>query len=130
MENDVEKFLKAEESAQKLVETLKTLQLEAMSYNTATTNLEYVRKELLNLIGSTEKVALNFNDSIKALREIDTEQILNRVDNTKKEQITKLNSFITQEFSKQAKETKKLTILIILTLATSIIAIFVGILNH
>jgi len=119
MEREVEKFLQAEEAAVKLVETLKQLHTEATSYQTATKELDAVRQRLLNLIESTERIANGSHEVIKILREIGGPEILNR--------LGKIENKTTEEFAKQSKDMDKLKTLIIVTLASSITAIIIGI---
>jgi len=121
MEKEAEKFLQAEETAVKLVETLKQLYTEATSYQTATKELDTVRQQLLNLIKSTEKTTSGSHEVIKILKEIGGPEILNR--------LTKLENETTEEFVKQSKYLDKLKTLIIVTLASSITAIIIGIIT-
>jgi len=121
MEKEAEKFLQAEETAVKLVETLKQLHTEATSYQTATKELDTVRQRLLNLIESTERIASGSQEVIKILKEIGGPEILNR--------LAKLENISTEEFSKQSKGMDKLKTLIIVTLASSITAIIIGIIT-
>jgi hypothetical protein len=103
MEKEAERFLQAEETAVKLVETLKQLHTEATSYQTATKELDTVRQRLLNLIESTEMVVSSSHEVIKILKGIGCPEILNRL--------------------------TKLKILIIITLASSIAAGVIGIIG-
>lgn len=119
MEKEIQKFLEAEATAEKLVQTLKQLHTEATSYQTATKELDIVRQRLLDLIESTEKVANGSYEVIKILKEIGGPEIINR--------LTKLDNKSTEEFAKQSKGLEKLKTLIIVTLASSIIAILIGI---
>lgn len=119
MEKEAEKFLQAEETAVKLVETLKQLHAEATSYQTATKELDTVRKRLLNLIESTERVASGSHEVIKILKEIGGPEILDR--------LMRLEDKSTGEFAKQSKSMERLKTLIIVTLASSITAIIIGI---
>lgn len=119
MEKEIQKFLEAEASAEKLVQTLKQLHTEATSYQTATKELDIVRQRLLDLIESTEKVANGSYEVIKILKEIGGPEIINR--------LTKLDNKSTEEFAKQSKGLEKVKTLIIVTLASSIIAILIGI---
>lgn len=119
MEKEAEKFLQAEETAVKLVETLKQLHTEATSYQTATKELDTVRQRLLNLIESTERIASGSHEVIKILKEIGGPEILNR--------LAKLENKLTEEFAKQSKCMNKLKILIIVTLASSITAVGIGV---
>lgn len=119
MEKEAEKFLQAEETAVRLVETLKQLHTEANSYQTATKELDTVRQRLLNLIESTERIASGSHEVIKILKEIGGPEILNR--------LAKLENKLTEEFAKQSKGMNKLKILIIVTLASSITAVIIGV---
>jgi hypothetical protein len=121
MEKEAQKFLEAEETAVKLVETLRQLHTEATSYQTATKELNIVRQQLLALIESTEKAVGGSYEVIKILKEVGGPEILNR--------LTKLENKSNEEFTKQLKSIEKLKILIIITLASSIIAIIIGIIG-
>ena len=118
MEKEAERFLQAEETAVKLVETLKQLHTEATSYQTATKELDTVRQRLLNLIESTERIASGSHEVIKILKEIGGPEILNM--------LVKLENKSIEEFAKQSKGMNKLKILIIVTLASSITAVGIG----
>ena len=119
MEKEAVKFLQAEETAVRLVETLKQLHTEATSYQTATKELDTVRQRLLNLIESTERIASGSHEVIKILKEIGAPEILNRV--------AKLENKLGKEFTEQSKGMHKLKILIIVTLASSITAVIIGV---
>ena len=119
MEKEAERFLQAEETAEKLVETLKQLHTEATSYQSATRELDTVRQRLLDLIKSTERVASGSHEVIKILKEIGGPEILNK--------LAKLENKSTEEFAKQSKSLEKLKTLIVVTLASSITAIVIGI---
>ena len=121
MEKETEKFLRAEEKAVELVETLKQLHTEATSYQTATKELNTVRQRLLDMIESTERIASGSHEVIKILKEIGGPEILNR--------LTKLENKSIEEFAKQSKYMDKLKTLIIVTLASSITAIIIGIIT-
>ena len=121
MEKEAEKFLQAEETAVKLVETLKQLHTEATSYQTATKELDTVCQRLINMIESTEKVVNDSHEVVKILKEIGGPEILSG--------LTKLENKSTEEFAKQSKVMDKLKILIIVTLASSITAVIIGIIH-
>lgn len=121
MEKEAEKFLQAEETAVKLVETLRQLHTEATSYQTARRELDTVRQGLLNLINSTERIVTGSHEVIKILKEIGGPEILNR--------LAKLENKSTEEFAKQSKSLQNLKIFIIVTLTSSVIAIIVGIIG-
>jgi hypothetical protein len=119
MEQNVQKFLEAEETAEKLVQTLKQLHTEATSYHTATEELDTVRQQLLSLIESTEKVVNGSHEVVGILKEIGGPEILNR--------LTKIENRSSEEFAEQSKRLRKLKTLIIVTLTSSITAIIIGI---
>lgn len=119
MEKEAEKFLQAEETAVRLVATLKQLHTEATSYQTATKELGAVRQRLLNLIESTERIVNGSHEVIKILEEIGGPEILSR--------LTKLENKSTEEFAKQSKGLEKVKTLIIVTLASSITAVIIGV---
>ena len=119
MEKEAEKFMQAEETAVRLVETLKQLHAEATSYQTATKELDTVRQRLLNLIESTERIASGSHEIIKILKEIGGPEILTR--------LAKIENKSTEEFANQSKGMNKLKTLIIVTLTSSITAVIIGI---
>lgn len=139
MEKEAEKFLEAEKIAIQLVETLKQLHSETVSYQTATKELDIVRKNLLNLIDSTKGIVNSSYEIIKVLKEIDGVEILNRIKG--------LEEYVSKKFSEQSfnievikkelvdglaghkKDVKKLKTLLIIILANSIIAIIVELLT-
>lgn len=120
METETQKFMEAEETAEKLVHTLQALHSEATSYQTATKELDTVRQQLLELIESTEKVLIDSHESIKVLKDIGGPEILSKL-----EQI-EANS--TQQFASQSKRFDKLNMIVLLALACSIGALVVGVL--
>lgn len=119
MEKEVQDFLEADETAEKLVQTLKKLHTEATSYQTATKELDTVRQRLINLIESTEKVVNGSHEVVKILKGIGAPEILNR--------LIKLEDKSSEEFAKQSKSLEKLKTLIMVAITSSIIAIGIGI---
>ncbi len=119
MEKEVQEFLGAEETAEKLVQTLKKLHTEATSYQTATKELDTVRQRLISLIESTEKVVNGSHEVVKILKEIGGPEILNR--------LMKLEDKSSGEFAKQSKSLERLKTLIMVAITSSIIAIVIGI---
>lgn len=119
MEKEVQDFLEADETAEKLVQTLKKLHTEATSYQTATKELDTVRQRLINLIESTEKVVNGSHEVVKTLKGIGGPEILNR--------LMKLEDKSSEEFAKQSKSLEKLKTLIMVAITSSIIAIGIGI---
>jgi len=144
MEKEAERFLQAEETAVRIAEILKELHTQATSYQTATKELDTVRQRLLSLIESTEKVTNGSYEVIKILKEIGGPEILSRITNVENkltEEFAKqsegMNKLIigttycrtktTEEFAKQSEGMNKLKILIIVTLASSITAVIIGV---
>jgi len=119
MEKEVQEFLGAEETAEKLVQTLKKLHTEATSYQTATKELDTVRQRLISLIESTEKVVNGSHEVVRILKEIGGPEILNR--------LMKLEDKSSGEFAKQSKSLERLKTLIMVAITSSIIAIVIGI---
>jgi hypothetical protein len=119
VEQEALKFLQAEETAEKLVHTLKELHTEATSYSTATKELDVVRQGLLGLIESTEKVVNSSHEAIKILREIGAPEILGR--------LTEMETELSGELAAQSKNLNKLKTLVIVTLVSSVGAIIVGV---
>jgi ABC-type phosphate transport system auxiliary subunit len=76
MAEETQKFIEAEETASRLVLTLQQLHTEAKSYQTATTELDAVRKQLVSLIESTQQVVNESLESVKVLRQIGGPEIL------------------------------------------------------
>lgn len=119
MEKEAASFLEAEETAQKLVETLRKLQTEAASYGTAAKELNDVKLELLNLIESTKNGVERSQAIIKLLGEIGGPEIINRL------AILEENS--QKSFSIQAGQVDKLKMFLIATLATAVVAVIISI---
>ena len=158
MEKDAEKFLEAEETAIKLVDSLKKLQGEALSYQTASQELDTVRRRLLELIESTERVTIGSHAIIKILQEVGGPEILNRLsglekrlnDSTEKlikynqetikriestiepellSKLSKLEENLSKKIIDQHEDIKKQKLLISITLISSIIGIVLGIIT-
>jgi hypothetical protein len=79
MSEDTEKFLEAEQAAQEVLEALQRLREEAISYKTATADLDLVRERLLGLITSTEAIGKDTHNVVKTLMDIGGPEILRRV---------------------------------------------------
>ncbi len=119
MEKEAASFLEAEETAQKLVETLRKLQTETASYGTAAKELNDVKLELLNLIESTKNGVERSQAIIKLLGEIGGPEIINR--------LARLEEDSQKSFSIQAGQVDKLRIFLIATFATAVIAVIISI---
>ncbi len=100
MEKETQKFLKAEEAAEKLVQTLEKLQAEGVSYRTASEELDKVRDRLVNLIQSTEEVVKASREIVGVSKRIGGPEILGR--------LTRLKEQCTQDFGKQSEALGKL----------------------
>lgn len=137
MEKDVEKFLQAEESAEKLIQTLEKLQAEAKSYQGATNELGIARDKLLELIESTKDVVSNSYEVIKTLKDIGGPEIFKRftklekkldgstksIENSLDERFTKIENKLEETFNKQSSRIKNLKIFIIILLLISLATI-------
>ena len=119
MEKEAASFLEAEETAQKLVETLRKLQTEAASYSTAAKELNEVKLELLNLIESTKNGVERSQAIIKLLGDIGGPEIINR--------LARLEEASQKSFSIQAGQVDKLRVYLIATFATAVIAVIISI---
>lgn len=80
MAQAVEKFLSAEENAERLVEVLTALQKEISSYQTATMELDQVREGLLQFVRTASQVAEGMNTAVELLRSIGGPEILAGLD--------------------------------------------------
>ena len=137
MEKEVEKFLQAEESAEKLIQTLEKLQTEAKSYQGATNELGIARDKLLELIESTKDVVSNSYEVIKTLKDIGGPEIFERftklenkldeslksVENVLEERFTKIENKLEEAFKKQSSGIKNLKLFIIILLLISLATI-------
>lgn len=137
MEKDVEKFLQAEESAEKLIQTLEKLQTEAKSYQGATNELGIARDKLLELIESTKDVVSNSYEVIKTLKDIGGPEIFERftkleskldesaksVENSLDERFTKVENKLEETSSKQLSRIKNLKIFVFILLLISLATI-------
>ena len=137
MEKDVEKFLQAEESAEKLIQTLEKLQTEAKSYQDATNELGIARDKLLELIESTKDVVSNSYEVIKTLKDIGGPEIFERFTNLESklhgsaktiednldEKFNKIENKLEEAFNKQSSRIKNLKVFIIILLLISLATI-------
>ena len=80
MLNTADKFLKAEQSAVDLVNTLQKLQSEVNSYDTAKNELNNVREDLRRFINSSQEIALRTNEAVRILKEIGGPEIFKKLD--------------------------------------------------
>ncbi len=118
MDREVENFLQAEETALKIVETLKKLKEEASSYQAATDELELVRQKLAYFIESTEKLAKESHGIINMLSKIGVPEIINKLE--------ELENRLNNGFNKNSKYMDKLKKLMIIVLTSSIVTIIIG----
>ena len=121
MEKEAQRFLEAEETAKKLVDTLSILHTEASSYQTATKELDTVRNYLADLIESTKDIVKRSHEVVNILKEIGGPEILGR--------LKRLEEESKESSSKQSGTLGKLKILMIATLASSIIAMILTIIT-
>ena len=119
MEKETQEFLKAEEAAGKLVQTLEKLQAEGASYQTASEELDKVRNRLVNLIQSTEEVVKGSHEIVGVLKEIGGPEILDR--------LTRLKEQRAQEFAMHSRDLRILNRLVMIAIAGSMAGVVLGI---
>lgn len=76
MANEIEKFLKAEQAAEELVEALKKLRDEAVSYQTSTNQLDAVREKLITFIEASQRISQDTKTAVELLKSIGGPEIL------------------------------------------------------
>jgi uncharacterized tellurite resistance protein B-like protein len=79
MAQEAQTFLQAEESAERLVDTLTKLRDEAVSFKTSTSELNLVREKLVALIGAIGPIAKDTHESVVVLKSIGGPELLSRV---------------------------------------------------
>jgi hypothetical protein len=79
MSKEADKFLRAEQSAQELVQTLEQLKNEANSYKTSKDTLDAVRQKLSGLIDSILPIAKETHEIVKLLKSIGGPEILSQI---------------------------------------------------
>jgi len=128
MDENANKFLEAEKTAEQLVKRLKELQSEAENYKHATGNLEEIKEKLIELINSTKKVINDDKKVIEILNEIGGEDLLNRLKNI--EQNINNNKKIISDFKiENSNRLFKHQKFIILILIASILAVILSIIH-
>ena len=126
MEKDIEKFLQAEESAEKLIKTLEKLQTEAKSYQGATNELGIARDKLLELIESTKDVVSNSYEVIKTLKDIGGPEIFERftkLESKLDESAKSIENKLEETSNKQSSRIKNLKIFVFILLLISLATI-------
>ena len=118
-QQEVQRFLQAEETAERLIQTLRQLQTEATSYTGAAQALDGVRTRLVDLVQSTEQLTVASHGIIKTLQEMGGPEIMHR--------LLTLENRSTDEFSAASKRLRGLKTLIIITLGASALAVVMGI---
>lgn len=150
MEKEIESFLNAEETAIKLVETLRQLQTETNYYINAKEELNVVGKRILELAKSMEDLGITNKEIIQKILQIggpeifkQLKEIYDKIDTIFNKTIEEINLFKENSNSKfeelnrnildnslnQQKMLTKITKLIIITLGSSILAIIIGIIG-
>jgi len=119
MEKETQEFLKAEEVAGKLVQTLEKLKAESISYQTASEELDKVRGRLVNLIQSTEEVVKGSREIVGVLKKIGGPEILDR--------LTRLKEQCSQEFATHSRGLKILNRLVMIAIVGSVAGVVLGI---
>ncbi len=119
MEKETQQFLKAEETAGKLIQTLEKLRTESASYHTASEELDTVRGRLVNLIQSTEEVVKGSREIVGVLKKIGGPEILDR--------LTKLKEQHAQECVTHSNGLRMLNRLVMVAIAGSTAGVVLGI---
>ena len=137
MDPENQKFLEAEQSAENLVNTLRQLHAEGVSYQTATKELDVARAQLVALVEKMQLIANGSLEAVKTLRDIGGPEILRRIaqleERIEKAQqlavncIAELEGKLDQESATQTKGLKRLTILMILTLVCAAGTLIIGV---
>jgi hypothetical protein len=115
------RFLTAEETAQRLVESLKKLHQEATSYHTSTKELELVRQKLVQLIESIREISKDSHEAIKIIASIGGPEILESLDSLSLSQ--------GDEFSGHKHILGQLKMIILVTLGISFLSLIIGIIS-
>lgn len=76
MANETEKFLKAEQAAEELVEVLKKFRDEAVSYQTSANQLDAVREKLVTFIDASQRISQDTKAAVELLKSIGGPEIL------------------------------------------------------
>jgi gas vesicle protein len=136
MDPENQKFLEAEQSAENLVNTLRQLHAEGVSYQTATRELDAVRTQLVTLIEKMQLIANGSLEAVKTLRDIGGPEILRRITQLEEKieraqqmatkQVSQIEGKIAQESATHSKRLERLTILMILTLVCAAGALIIG----
>ncbi|OQB74073.1 MAG: hypothetical protein BWX92_03143 [Deltaproteobacteria bacterium ADurb.Bin135] len=92
MVKETEQFLKAEESAEKLVKTLQDLQMSVNSYKTAVEELNVVREKLVKFIENTEVIVKDTHEAVKTIREMGGPKILGMLEEMSKHALTEAST--------------------------------------
>jgi hypothetical protein len=108
MEAETQKFLEAEQTAEKLVSTLQQLHTEATSYRTATGELETVRQRLISMIEVMQQTAVESHKAIIILNEMGGPEII--------QHLNLIENKMSQDSELKSKQLKKLTTLVLLAL--------------
>jgi len=94
-----DKFIEAEEQASKLVSHLIELKNEAVNYKNAKSTIEKTQERISVLVEKFSSVIEGENNLVKTLREIGTDQIIEKIEKTKsslEEKINAQNALITK----------------------------------
>jgi hypothetical protein len=99
MSQETQKFLQAEQSAQDLLATLSSLQQEAVSYKTGTSELDAVREKLIKLIEAIHLIAVDTHEVVKLVKGIGGPEIIKSI-NTLNKKIEEESQNNEERFSK------------------------------
>lgn len=79
-----EKFLQAEESAQKLLHALSELKNETVSYKTSTKELEVVRRDLIGFVENSRMIVKDTHEVVSLLKRIGGPELHAAIDSISK----------------------------------------------
>ena len=121
MAENTQKFLDAEESAEKLMEALQRLHDEATNYHNSAEELDTVRNNLVGLIEATQEVSRGTHEAVQTLMSIGGPEILAQLDT--------LSQQTAAESAANAKRFSLLRTLVIIGLILSGLGAVAGILS-
>lgn len=129
---EVEEFLKAEKTANELVETLEKLRSETISYQTAKNELDIVRQKLSDFVVKIGELATGSLEIIKTLKDIGCPKIIekiNQIETTFSEKLNSLDKNFQNKFSLQGSIIKKAYFLILISVLISLLSIILSIIS-
>ena len=140
MTKETERFLEAEQAAEELVEALKKLHDEAVSYKTSTSQLEAVRAKLVTFIEASQRISQDTKTAVELLKSIGGPAIfdsLSKLDikvvevgtdvKSTSKTLEQIIETISSELKANSERLVKLQKLVITTVGISFVVLIVGI---